>query len=221
MTPRASASADAARREARRSGAIFAILPVKRFDAAKQRLDHELSGGTRRALAEAMVTDVLTALRRTEAVDAVLLVTAEPAAEAIGRGYGARVLHDDQQAGQSAATQIGLRHAIEAGATRALLVPGDTPALDPAELGALLARRPAGPADLVIVPDRHGTGTNALLIAPPRAIIPSFGPGSLARHEAAAVAAARRLGATIASHDDTTEAQVAASRAIGVAVAEF
>ena len=42
---------------------------------------------------------------------------------------------------------------------------------------------------MTIVPDRHGTGTNALLLTPPDAIEPSFGPGSRARHEAAAAAA--------------------------------
>ena len=166
----------------------FAILPVKRFGAAKARLGDELSGGTRRALAEAMVTDVLMALRRTKAVAEVLLVTSEPAAEAIGRGYGANVLHDPEEAGQSAATLIGVAHAIEEGATRVLLVPGDTPAVDPAELEELLDR-PATGRSVVIVPDRHGTGTNALLLTPPDAIEPAFGPDSRALHEQAAAAA--------------------------------
>lgn len=40
-------------------------------------------------------------------------------------------------------------------------------------------------------------------------------------HEAAAVQAAKRLDATLASHDDTTAAQVATSAAYGVTVAEF
>jgi 2-phospho-L-lactate guanylyltransferase len=39
------------------------------------------------------------------------------------------------------------------------------------------------------VPDRHGTGTNALVIAPPDAVEPSFGPGSFARHVSAAESA--------------------------------
>jgi 2-phospho-L-lactate/phosphoenolpyruvate guanylyltransferase len=66
-----------------------------------------------------------------------------------------------------------------------LLVPGDCPALDHDELSSLLAA--AGEPPLVtIVPDRHGTGTNALLIAPPEAIVPAFGPGSFARHAARA-----------------------------------
>ena len=69
---------------------------------------------------------------------------------------------------------------MSSGAERALLVPGDCPALDPGELGALLAR-PVMPS-VVIVPDRHGSGTNALLLTPPAVIAPSFGPGSFARH---------------------------------------
>ncbi|GGH45763.1 alpha-D-ribose 1-methylphosphonate 5-triphosphate diphosphatase [Frigidibacter albus] len=40
-------------------------------------------------------------------------------------------------------------------------------------------------------------------------------------HEAAAVAVARRLGATLASHDDTTEEQVITSASYGIRLAEF
>jgi alpha-D-ribose 1-methylphosphonate 5-triphosphate diphosphatase len=40
-------------------------------------------------------------------------------------------------------------------------------------------------------------------------------------HEAEAVAAAKRYGAVLASHDDTTEAQVAVSAAHGISMAEF
>ena len=172
--------------EPRRAGATtLAILPVKRFGIAKVRLGDELSGGTRRALAEAMVTDVLMALRRTAAVAEVLLVTSEPAAEAIGRGYGANVLVDDREEGQSAATLIGIAYALEEGAPRVLLVPGDTPALDPSELEGLLDRPVTG-RSVVVVPDRHGTGTNALLLTPPDVIEPAFGPDSRARHVQAA-----------------------------------
>ena len=166
----------------------FAVLPVKRFSLAKQRLGDALATGTRRALAEAMLTDVLMALRRTEAVQDVLLVTSEPAADAIGRGYGAHVLPDTEEAGQSAAATIGVAAAIEAGATRALLVPADIPALDPAELTELLGR-PTADSSLVVVADRHGTGTNALVLTPPDAIVPAFGPDSRALHEQAAAGA--------------------------------
>ena len=72
------------------------------------------------------------------------------------------------------------------GFERALLVPGDTPLVEPDDLAGLLA--PAGPG-VVIVPDRHGTGTNALVLTPPDAIAPSFGAWQLRPPRRAAEAA--------------------------------
>jgi 2-phospho-L-lactate guanylyltransferase len=169
-------------------GRTYAILPVKRFAEAKARLTDDLSAGTRRALTESMVTDVLMALRRTKAIDEVLVVTSEPTAEAIGHGYGATVIADPVEEGQSAAVLIGIEHAIERGATRVLLVPGDCPALDPLQVTELLDR-PALGRSVTLVPDRHGTGTNALVLVPPDVIVPVFGEDSRARHEQAATAA--------------------------------
>ncbi len=166
----------------------FAILPVKRFAVSKARLGDDLSAGTRRALAESMATDVLMALRRTKAIDEVLVVTSEPTAEAIGHGYGATVLADHDEEGQSAAALLGIGHALEQGASRVLLVPGDCPALDPAQLTELLDRPVVG-RSVTLVPDRHGSGTNALVLVPPDVIEPDFGEDSRARHERAAAAA--------------------------------
>ncbi len=163
---------------------IVAILPVKSFGGAKQRLAHELSPGPRRGLAEAMFSDVLVALRRTASIDRVLVVSGDSDAQQIAGGYGAGVL-DDQQRGHSAAALLGIAQAMESGARRVLLVPGDCPLLDPEELEGLLGR-PAGPRSALIVPDRHGTGTNALLLTPPDSLEPAFGPGSCERHAAGA-----------------------------------
>jgi 2-phospho-L-lactate guanylyltransferase len=168
-----------------RRGRTIAVLPIKRFGSAKQRLDNGLSDGTRRALAEAMVTDVLIALRRAKYVDEVLVVSGETMAVALAAGYdAAAVIDDPDDIGHSAAARRGVEAAMERGATRVLLVPGDCPALDPAELDELLedAEGVATP-DVVVVPDRHGDGTNALLLTPPDAIQPAFGPGSRERHE--------------------------------------
>jgi 2-phospho-L-lactate guanylyltransferase len=202
-------------------GHTVAILPVKRFGAAKQRLDNDLSEGTRRALAEAMVTDVLIALRRAKSIDEVLVVSGETMAVALAAGYDAAAVVDDpEDAGHSAAALRGIAAAIERGATRVLLVPGDCPALDPAELDDLLADADAegsdGPA-VVVVPDRHGDGTNALLLTPPGAIRPAFGPGSRERHErlAAEAGAASRvaevptLGLDVDTVDDLAALRVA------------
>jgi 2-phospho-L-lactate guanylyltransferase len=163
----------------------IAILPVKSFAAAKQRLAGLLGAGSRQALAQAMFSDVLTSLRQVSGLDGVLVVTRDREAEAIALGRRVPVLRDAEQEGQSQAALIGIRHALAAGYERVLLVPGDTPLLDPREVAGLLEQGSA----VAIVPDRHGTGTNALLLSPPDAIAPSFGPGSFARHVEAARAA--------------------------------
>ena len=163
----------------------LAVLPVKSFGLAKQRLGEAVGSDDRRALARAMAGDVLEALGRVEALEGVVLVSAEQL-----EAGDAQVVHDPDEIGQSAAALRGVRAAVERGAERVLLVPGDCPALEPAEVTELLAE--PGPG-VVIVPDRHGAGTNALLIAPPEAVEPAFGPGSFARHAALAHAAGARV----------------------------
>jgi 2-phospho-L-lactate guanylyltransferase len=167
----------------------FAVLPVKHFADGKQRLADGLGKGTRRALVEAMVTDVLIALRRAQRIDETLVVTGEAAMEAIAHGYDASTVLDPDDAGHSEAATLGVREAIARGARRVLLVPGDCPALDPREVDALLTRAPAPRPEVVIIPDRHGAGTNGLVLTPPDIITPSFGEGSCARHSEAARAA--------------------------------
>jgi 2-phospho-L-lactate guanylyltransferase len=167
----------------------LAILPVKSFGAAKQRLAPALAGRPREALAQAMLADVLAALGRISGLDGVVVVTADDLAASAARDAGASVVEDTERAGQSPATVLGIHHARARGAERVLLVPGDTPLLDPGEVDALLRRARAERLGVVVVPDRHGEGTNALLLTPPDAMAPSFGPGSLERHVSAATAA--------------------------------
>lgn len=164
----------------------LAVLPIKSFGAAKQRLGGALGSGSRSALAQAMFSDVLSSLRRVRGLDAIAVITADVTAASAAQDESVIVLHDNAQAGQSAAARIGIDYAGSAGFDRVLLVPGDTPLLDPAEIDGLLERADEDASAVVIVPDRHETGTNALLLRPPGAIEPSFGPGSLERHVAAA-----------------------------------
>ncbi len=157
----------------------LAILPVKSFPNAKQRLSSGLEPALRRRLAEAMLYDVLGALAATD-LDEVIVVTAGSAPAEVARDQGARVVVDAED-GHNAAARLGVAEAVRSGAERVLLVPGDCPAVEPEEVNELLARE-AGKPSVIIVPDRHGTGTNALLITPPDALTPAFGPGSAQRH---------------------------------------
>jgi len=176
-----------------------AILPVKRFSAAKSRLGASgVAESLRQRLARAMVADVLLALAASDAIERTIVVTREPSVAAIAAEYGALIVEDRADAGQSAAVGLGVARALGDGFARVLCITGDCPALDPSELDALLeaadARvNPSVHAEVVIVPDRHGTGTNGLLLTPPDAIEPAFGPGSCERHRALANAAGARL----------------------------
>jgi 2-phospho-L-lactate/phosphoenolpyruvate guanylyltransferase len=162
-----------------------AILPVKSFGAAKQRLGSLLGSGSRQALAQAMFQDVLAALRKVDGIERIVIVASEPSVE-FAADEQVVLIEDELQDGQTPAALVGIRWAMASGFERVLLVPGDTPLLSSAELDELLA---TATDDVVVVPDRHGTGTNGLLLRPPTAIEPSFGPDSLKRHVAAAEAA--------------------------------
>jgi 2-phospho-L-lactate guanylyltransferase len=163
-----------------------AILPVKRFGAAKQRLGAEVPSEERVRLARAMAEDVLEALSRARSLAAVFVVSSEHTLAQAAADRGALLIADDFEGGQSAAVTLGVKAARAAGAERVLCVPGDCPGIDADELDELL-RAPA--SGVVVIPDRHGTGTNGLLLTPPDAIEPAFGPGSCERHLALARAA--------------------------------
>lgn len=163
------------------------VLPVKRFTQAKQRLRVSVAESARQALVTAMVFDVLSALAEVDAIDLTVLVTREQAAiVAAAEADDGTLVVNDAERGQSAAAQLGIEAAVADGAERVLCIPGDCPALDPVEIATLLDQGSRDAAEVVVIPDRHGTGTNGLLLRPPRAIAPSFGPDSCARHLALA-----------------------------------
>jgi 2-phospho-L-lactate guanylyltransferase len=157
-----------------------AILPVKRLDAAKERLAEALGAGSRAALAGAMFSDVIGALERTAMLEAVIVVSGDDRVRDVLAGRDVVLIEDPAEKGQSHAARTGIARAAALGCERAALVPSDCPLLEPIELDGLLAAS-AG-ADVVIVPDRHGTGTNALVVDPSGTFEPQFGPESLRRH---------------------------------------
>ena len=92
------------------------------------------------------------------------------------------LINDLSEKGQSQAALSGLARASALGYDSALLIPGDTPLIDPLEIDSLVSNTALADVDVVIVPDRHGTGTNALVMDPGGTFQPQFGPDSLQRH---------------------------------------
>jgi 2-phospho-L-lactate guanylyltransferase len=164
----------------------IAVLPVKSFGAAKQRLAADL-GGPRPDLAERMAGDVLHALCAADGIEHVLVVTRDPAAAVLAARAGAETVDEGELRGHSAAAALGVARATKLGAQRVLLAAGDCPLLTAKDVDGVLTRHHE--PGVVILADRHGTGTNGLLLAPPDAIQPAFGPGSRERHAGLAQAA--------------------------------
>jgi 2-phospho-L-lactate guanylyltransferase len=165
-----------------------AVLPVKRFAAAKQRLAPGMGATHRAELAAAMLEDVLEAIGAARSIERTIVVSSEPRAVKIASAGKIEAIADPDEGGHSGAALAGVARARQLGAGTVVLLPIDCPLLAPRELERLLTGIPE--RYVAIVPDRHGAGTNALVLSPPNAIEPSFGEGSCARH----VAAAREAG---------------------------
>jgi len=164
-----------------------AVVPVKRFAVAKSRLAPGIEAERKPELIAAMVADVLEAIGAARMIERTIVVSQEPEAAALAAAAGAELVSDFEDSSHSAAALAGIATAEASGAACVALLPGDCPLLDPRELDKMLTGVPD--PYVAVIPDRHGTGTNALVLAPPSAIEPSFGEGSRDRHVAAARAA--------------------------------
>lgn len=164
---------------------VWAVLPVKELDGAKQRLAGLLSPPQRRALAEVMLGEVLDALAAARGLAGLLLVTREPVATAAARRLGARVVEEGAREGHTGSVAAAARLLAAEGCGGMLALPGDIPAATSAEIEALLTVHPPAPA-FTIAPAHDGMGSNAVLCSPPGAVPLRFGDDSFRPHLAAA-----------------------------------
>jgi len=160
---------------------LWAVVPIKNFDHAKNRLAGVLTPDERRELVLAMLNDVLTALRASAALDEIVVVSPEKAIESHVREFDASFLRDERNAGHSLAVQQACLHASRNGARGIVHLPGDLPLITAEQIVWLCERLRRGPA-LLLGPYRRGTGTNVIAMAP---ILPfefRFGPDSFVSH---------------------------------------
>ncbi len=168
-----------------------AIVPVKGFSAANGRLNGLVTEAERTHLAEALFLDLIVKLPRSRCIDDVLIVTSDSSVARQAGWFGHKVLVQERDEGHAEAAAAGALAAMADGAHRVAMLPVDCPMLEIEELDAHLGH---SPRTALIVPDRHGTGTNALMLNPPDLFLPAFGPDSCARH----VSRARATGQSFA-----------------------
>jgi 2-phospho-L-lactate guanylyltransferase len=158
---------------------IFAILPVKSPQNAKQRLTGFLALEQRETLARLLYRQTLATLCQAEGIDRVVVATSDAEVAEHARSSGATVFEEAEQVSHSLSADAACLRAMELGASTALLVPIDVPTVTPTDFSQLAASARPG---LIVVPSSDGTGTNALVRTPPNCIESRFGPGSFRAH---------------------------------------
>jgi len=161
--------------------ALWAIVPVKPLRHGKSRLAGILTQDERADLNQRMLTHTIDTLRGIQGIDQILVVSRDPAALALARDHGARTVQEngakELNIALSRATNLARSHITRG----VLIVPADLPLLTPEDVHTMMDRAKDPPV-VVVAPDRHYQGTNALLICPVGLIEYDFGPGSFQRH---------------------------------------
>lgn len=173
---------------------FWAVIPVKSWTNAKARLAPMLDAAQRAGLAEAMMQDVLEAVRAARSLAGILVVTAEPQIAARAGARGVETVLLDSDPGLVSAFDAGIDAAVARGAQGVVLLPADLPSASGGDIDALITAHDAAhdrPAVSLVRAVRDG-GTNALALTPPDAIALQFGSASADKH----VAAARARGIT-------------------------
>ena len=171
---------------------IWAIVPVKPLRRGKSRLAETLSEDERALLNESLLQHTITTLQNLAEVEQVLVVSRDSRALTIARNLGARTVQEDGQPKLNTALARATVVAKMYTTSSVLVLPADLPLVTPDDIAALIARA-ENPPVVVIAPDRHGKGTNALLMSPAGLIEYDFGEDSFQRHCDRARAAGARL----------------------------
>jgi 2-phospho-L-lactate/phosphoenolpyruvate guanylyltransferase len=172
---------------------VVAIVPVGSLDGAKSRLGAVLDAEERYDLTLRLARGTISAAVGASRVDEVLVITPDDTVRTLALDLGARpILQRDS--GLNRGIVAARTEAIAGAASAIVILPIDLPTISSGAIDAVIAELDDAARPVVaMVPDRHGRGTNALLIAPPNAIDVCFGGDSAIAHQAAARTAGARL----------------------------
>jgi 2-phospho-L-lactate guanylyltransferase len=160
---------------------LWAIVPVKPLRRGKSRLSGVLSLEARTALNHYLLSNTLETLALVHEIEHSLVVSRDPEALTIARNYGARTVQEQGSpqlnVALTRATLVAINHSVQG----VIIVPADLPLLTVDDIREVV-KLMKDPPVVVITPDRHQQGTNALLVAPPGLIKYEYGFGSFQKH---------------------------------------
>jgi 2-phospho-L-lactate guanylyltransferase len=171
---------------------LWAIVPVKPLRRGKSRLAGALAEAERASLNRLLLERTLKTLISLKEVEQVLVVSRDLSALALARELGARTVQEDGAPTLNVALKRATIVAQVYASRGVLIIPADLPLLRGEDVLALVDRA-SNPPVMVIAPDRHQKGTNALLLSPANLIEYDFGGASFDRH----CERARRAGARV------------------------
>ncbi len=160
---------------------VWAIVPVKPLQRGKSRLAGALSTSERTELNRLLLERTIRTLLDSSEVEEVLVVSRDSSALGLAREMGARTVQEDGAPSLNTALTRATLVAQVYASRGVLVIPADLPLLTGDDIRALLERA-TDPPVVVIAPDRHRRGTNALLLSPADLIEYDFGGSSFARH---------------------------------------
>src|SRR5260221_3995263 len=109
----------------RNSHGLWAVVPVNRYARTKQRLMPLLARHECGALARAMLSDVLSALKCTRCLAGIIVITGDADAAAMAHAAGASVVADAEDGGTTAAVTKAAAHLAAARSAGMLVIPAD------------------------------------------------------------------------------------------------
>jgi 2-phospho-L-lactate guanylyltransferase len=161
------------------------VIPIRSLSDGKTRLSRVLDPAARSALTREMLERVVRAALGTVSQADVVVISPDPDALAeVERidPFIRTIAQDPGRPGLNPALEQAAEVVRRSGGSTVLILPADLPLVASADIDNLLRRD----APVVIAPDRHGTGTNALMVRLDAFGEPftfQFGEGSFGKHQ--------------------------------------
>ncbi len=171
---------------------IWAIVPVKPLRRGKSRLAGVFSDDERADLNKFLLEHTINTLKVIPEIEHVLVVSRDQGALTLAREMGARTVLENGSPHLNVALARATAVTKTYEASAVLILPADLPLLTAEDVRLVIAKAQTPPV-VVVAPDRHHRGTNALLISPPGLIGYRFGKDSFAHHCRLAKASGARL----------------------------
>lgn len=160
---------------------LWAVIPVKPLRSGKSRLAGVLSTDNRENLNQKLLSRTIQRLNAVPEIDQTVVISYDPAALRLSREFGIRTVQENRNTNINNALRKATLAARGFNASKLLIIPADLPFISSRDIQLMINLLSQAP-EIIIVPDRRMSGTNALLINPIGILDYDFGSLSFRKH---------------------------------------